>query len=126
MNPAVIVDVDLTLCDPYGQPIPQGIEFALRHYRAGRRVLVVTAREERWRQLTADWLRAHLPVPYVDIWMRRDGDARPDPIVKREIWQRLVWQYAVCAAIDDRPDVLDLWRALGIPEVEACRLAAAQ
>lgn len=68
-----------------------------------------------------DTLRDGLPVG-----MRRDGDARPDPIVKQEIWRRLVWRYAIYAAIDDRQDVLDLWRVLGIPEVEACRLLPAQ
>lgn len=115
---AVIVDVDGTLIDSFGQPITQGVAFCRRHHAAGRTILVVTARENRWRDATVAWLREHLPVPFLGPWHRRNGDARPDPAVKAEIWDELTRRYAVRAAIDDRADVLALWDRLGIPEIE--------
>lgn len=118
-NQAVIVDVDLTLVDHFGQPIAQGIAFCRRHYAAGRTVLIVTAREERLRDVTVTWLNKHLGVPFRGPWHRRNGDLRPDLMVKAEIWQQLSRRYAVRAAIDDRADVLALWKRLGIAEIEA-------
>lgn len=118
--PAVIVDVDGTLVDAYGRPIPQGIEFCRRHHAAGRTVLIVTARPEFCRDLTTAWLNQYLPVPFVGPFHRRDNDPRPCDVVKREIWLlHLRQRYDIKAAIDDLAENLTLWHLIGIPEVEA-------
>ena len=46
---------------------------------------------------------------------RRDGDYRPDCAVKREIHAELADRYHIRAAIDDNPNVVQLWEELGIP-----------
>lgn len=115
---AVVVDVDGTLCDARGEPIAQGVQFAQCHHRAGNRVLIVTAREERWRHHTLDWLHKH-HVHHHGLWMRRTGDRRPDHLVKADIFHQLTRHYLIHAAIDDHPDVLDTWKRLGIPHVVA-------
>jgi hypothetical protein len=119
LQEAVIVDMDGTLCDDYGRPIAQGLDFAKRHHAAGRILLIVTAREERWRHATSSWLRQNLPVPFEGPWHCRNGDTRSHAVVKHEIWQRLSKQYTNTAAIDDLPENLALWTRVGIPEVEA-------
>ncbi|OBH55413.1 hypothetical protein A5686_06075 [Mycobacterium sp. E2479] len=117
--PAAIVDVDDTLVDARGRRIAQGIEFASRQYRAGRTIVVVTAREARLYRQTTRWLAMNLPVPFVGPFHRRNGDTRPFAVVKAEIYQLLSQRFDIRAAIDDNPDVLAAWRRLGIPEVEA-------
>lgn len=83
---------------------------------ADRAVLVVTARDERWRHVTAPWLDAH-PIPHTELLMRAAGDRRPDAIVKADILAELRTRYDVRLAVDDRPSVVDFWKSAGIPTV---------
>lgn len=53
------------------------VEAARREHAAGRAVLIVTARQARYRGVTAMWLALH-GVPSAAMWMRGDGDPRPD------------------------------------------------
>lgn len=132
---AAIFDVDGTLCDVRGirhlldgpgsfhafhrasvdcPPHPNVIEAARRERAAGRAVLIVTARQARYRNLTAMWLALH-QVPSDAMWMRGDGDFRPDFVVKREILRWIRALYRPVAAWDDNPAVVQLWREEGIP-----------
>jgi hypothetical protein len=47
--------------------------------------------------------------------MRGDGDFRSNAEIKREIHTRLVAAYDITAAIDDDPEIVELWQELGIP-----------
>ena len=79
-------------------------------------VLIVTARPERpdWRQITLDWLAAH-EIPYSAIYMRPEGDMRSDHLVKRDILQRILDDgYEPVLVVDDRPQVVKMWRDHGI------------
>jgi hypothetical protein len=50
------------------------------------------------------------------LFMRADGDTRPDSVVKREMYLEQIEPYFdVQFAIDDRPQVVETWRSLGIP-----------
>jgi hypothetical protein len=46
--------------------------------------------------------------------MRAEGDTRRDSVVKRELLDRIGEFYDVQAAIDDRQQVVDMWRAAGL------------
>ena len=47
--------------------------------------------------------------------MRKDGDYRPDTVVKKEIYEREIKdKYEVLFAIDDRTQVVKTWRELGL------------
>jgi hypothetical protein len=54
-------------------------------------------------------------VPYDALFMRPAGDSRKDSIVKRELFDRHVaGRWAVRGVIDDRRQVVEMWRAMGL------------
>lgn len=132
---AVLFDMDGTLCDVAGirhlikgpggfdafhrasidcPPHAWVVQAAREQNAAGRAVLIVTARMATYRDITAMWLALH-QVPSDGMWMRADGDFRPDYQVKREILARIRKRYTVVGAYDDNPQVLKLWREEEIP-----------
>lgn len=82
----------------------------------GHAVIVVTARDERWRDVTAGWLERY-PIPHTELLMRGPGDKRPDAVVKADILADLRTRYDVRLAVDDRPSVVEFWKAAGVPTV---------
>jgi phosphoglycolate phosphatase-like HAD superfamily hydrolase len=135
-KPAVIVDMDGTLCDVstviHLQAEPDGfdafhrgcaqcpphrevVDWCVEHHSRGLAILIVTGRDAWAHALTDQWLREHLPVRHAGIYMRRNGDFRSNLEVKRDIHSRLESTYEIRAAIDDDPEILRLWQQLGIP-----------
>jgi predicted kinase len=77
-------------------------------------IVVMSGRDESCRELTEQWLKRY-EVPYEALFMRPAGDSRKDAIVKRELFDRHVAQrWAVRGVIDDRRQVVEMWRALGL------------
>jgi len=135
--PAVICDVDGTMCDVSAvrhfvarprrdfdafhaasaecPPITETITWIEEMADAGHRILVVTARMEKWRELTATWVARNVTRPIAELAMRADGDFRPDFEVKREIHAALSRRYDIRHAVDDNPHVIRLWTEIGIP-----------
>lgn len=135
---ALIVDMDGTLCDvrtirhlvdrsrgtrrdfdafhslSIDCPAHSSVLAAVRRARdSGLETIIVSAREERWGVLTALWLREK-HVEYVDMFLRANGDPRPDMVVKREIAERIIKRYEPVVAIDDRPELISVWQEFGI------------
>lgn len=97
-------------------PIASTVDEVVRAYESGLAVLIVTARVERYWPETQFWLRHHLPVPYDSIYMRKNGDYRPDGVVKLEILDQIDADgYDVVHAWDDNPNVIKVWESQGIP-----------
>lgn len=134
--PAVIVDMDGTLCDVSGvlhlqaepdgfasfhygcaecPPHPAVVDWCIEQHGEGRAILIVTGRDAWTRDLTTRWLSEHLPVPVDGLHMRPDGDLRSNTEVKREIHSGLTVTYEIHAAIDDDPEIVGLWQESGIP-----------
>jgi hypothetical protein len=113
---------ELAPWDPYHQatadavPIEWVLALARIEHEMGRAVLVVTARDERWREVTETWLQAH-PIPHTELLMRPAGDRREDPAVKGDILADLRTRYDVQMAVDDRPSVVKFWKTNAIPTV---------
>lgn len=80
----------------------------------GHDVIVVTARDAKWRNHTAMWL-AQNRVPSDAMYMRAAGDRRPDYEVKKDILGRISKSWNVVHAVDDNPNVLKLWQENDIP-----------
>lgn len=77
-------------------------------------ILVVSARGDDLKQETEDWLRKN-HIQYDRIYMRKAGDYRKDSIVKKEILERIqIDGFEPVLAIDDRKQVVDMWREHGI------------
>jgi altronate dehydratase len=77
-------------------------------------IIVISGREERARDITADWLKA-AGVPFDLLLMRSSGDYRSDETVKEELFRRHVEpSYSVIGVLDDRDRVVQMWRRLGL------------
>lgn len=99
-------------------PIVAGL---LRAIRPGIVRIMTSGRAEgdhpgdrRRRFAMVDWLVKHrLPIDV--LLMREGGDQRRDSIVKAEMFDRLIEPfYDVRFVVDDRPQVVDTWRGLGL------------
>lgn len=90
------------------------VDMARKAQEEGHKVLIVTARSTKYRPHTAYWLADH-QVPSDAMYMRRQGDQRPDYEVKKDILSRISSQFRVVHAVDDNPNVLKLWHENGIP-----------
>jgi phosphoglycolate phosphatase-like HAD superfamily hydrolase len=85
---------------------------ALSHFD---HIVLVSGRSDRVKRQTKDWLREHL-INYDALYMRRDGDHRPDNQVKAELLDRLLADgYKPRIVFEDRDQVVQMWRARGIP-----------
>jgi phosphoglycolate phosphatase-like HAD superfamily hydrolase len=77
------------------------------------RVIFCSGRPERCRTDTEAWLKQHLFTKY-ELWMREDGDFRRDDIVKQEILDKYIDKDRVKFVLDDRNQVVDMWRRNGL------------
>lgn len=125
---AVLVDIDGTLAlrtgdrSPYDwdrvgedEPNPPVIEMVQIIKAAGRhRIILMSGRDESCRWQTEMWLDAQ-QVPYDELYMRTEKDNRKDSIVKEELYRQHVdGRYEVAFVIDDRKQVVSMWRGLGL------------
>lgn len=83
-------------------------------------MIFCTGRPERIRQITHDWLAMFVMLPFIPkdikIYMRKDGDHRPDTEVKAELYEQIKSDgYEVVAVFEDRKRVVDMWRAMDVP-----------
>jgi predicted kinase len=84
-------------------------------HAAGYAVVFCSGRTEASRAATERWLHEHVAVPYEALYMRPVGDQRRDSVVKAELFDRHIRHaYDVLAVFDDRQQVVDAWRALGL------------
>lgn len=84
-------------------------------YAQGYQIIFMSGRDAVCRQQTYDWLVTHRMV-FTDLFMRPEGDMRPDDVVKLELFNKHIRdKYRVGAVFDDRLSVSRLWHALGLP-----------
>ncbi len=138
-QPAVIVDLDGTLASVTWRvhhvrgrprdwerffagmgedaPVPWVVEL-LRADHGDAAKLIVTGRPDDYREVCERWLAEH-DVPYDQLLMRRGGDFRPDHVVKAELYERHIRdRFDVAFVVDDRPAVVQMWRARGLHVVQ--------
>ena len=80
----------------------------------------LTARPVRVQQMTENWLFSRLGVRDPTLLMRNNGDNRRSVVIKQEQLGALVAHYGVAiseiaAAYDDRSDIVEMYRSLGVP-----------
>lgn len=136
MNQSVIFDMDGTLCDVQAirhyvrgpkvnfdafhkaslwcPPNQDVLDMARGHVQLGHRIIVVTARDEKHRDVTSDWL-AKYPIPHDELLMRPWGDQRKDREVKIDILNDIRARgHSPYMAYDDNPHVIDMWKEYGL------------
>jgi len=139
---AVIFDIDGTIsdserCAVHEYLIDQGdwswfkeiaesapaIEETMRTLRytistSDTKVILLTARQEAFRDLTTTWLVPHGIPADTDLWMRPTSmNGWPDWQFKLAKYQQISKEFEVIAAYDDKPEICRLWEILGVPTV---------
>lgn len=129
---AVVADMDGTLVlvgdrNPYAadecavdKPNLPVIGVFLTQEHMGDHLIVVSAREEKYRPQTLAQLAEHVGEvggegPVAQLYMRATGDNRPDAEVKREIYEKILAEYNVRFVLDDRTRVVEMLRDMGLP-----------
>lgn len=79
------------------------------------KVVFCSGRSDEYRKVTETWLHGYCFYNYEGLYMRRRGDSRADYIAKEIILDfELLTRYNILFAIDDRQQVVDLWRRRGL------------
>lgn len=92
---------------------------ALRE-RGGNLIVFITGRSLLVQAETCHWLSSHgLPVSLQNLYMRTQGDHRPDRLVKSELFDRFLRDRDISdtsgiIVLDDRDQVVQMWRKRGI------------
>jgi predicted kinase len=123
---AILCDLDGTLAllngrDPYDAStceqdvLNEPVALVVRTFGATHTILFLSGRSEKHRAETERWLLRH-GFPVDRLWMRAEGDHRKDAVMKRELYEEHVQgKFFVEFVLDDRNQVVDLWRELGLP-----------
>jgi predicted kinase len=121
----IICDLDGTLAlfgdaNPYDRDFSKDeinvtIKNILHRYIGNNcRIIIVSGRDGKYEKVTREWLD-HYDVPYDDLFMRTADDKRKDVIIKQEIYDaNIKGKYNVLFVLDDRDQVVELWRSLGL------------
>jgi len=129
---AIIVDLDGTLCNAdhrkhhienkrwdlfYENLVHDEINqwcFEIITRMVGFTILFVSGRPEDHRHISNEWLSKY-GLGHYPLFMRKADDYRKDSIIKEEIYRRDIEpKYNVIFCIDDRKQVVDMWRSIGL------------
>lgn len=131
MNPAILFDIDGTLAtmqtgenqrspydwhrvheDDVNDPVLRQLN---ANIDAGYTIIIMSGRSDESREKTEKWLRDN-DIRYDALFMRKAGDTRKDPIIKRELLEIVEKNYGeVVGIFDDRNQVVDMYRSIGLP-----------
>ena len=80
--------------------------------RPATEIVFVTGRPDSHKGMTEEWLSRH-GFAGNDLFMRKTGDYRPDWQIKEEILNKHLKDRLILFVIDDRKQVVDMWRRNG-------------
>lgn len=95
------------------EPIHEMVWLVAALRRSGATVIGLTARPEKWRALTEEWLARH-GIELNGLLMRPSGDLRTSPELKLALALELYSAGEIAMMIDDREDILKAFRGAGI------------
>lgn len=124
---AIICDIDGTLSHMNGKRGPfdwnhvdkDDVDIIIadrlrKHRELGEKIIIVTGRDFSCKELTIEWLNFY-EIPFDEIHMRPENDYRKDNIIKKEIFDNHLKDiYNILFVYDDRNQVVNMWRELGI------------
>ena len=85
-------------------------EILKTYHEKGVKIILMSGREDNAKIQTMNWL-SYNRIPYNALYMRTSGDIRKDAIVKKELYEKYIKeQFFVQFVLDDRNQVVDLWR----------------
>lgn len=131
LPPAIICDLDGTLATmgdrgPYEfhrvgeDTVNEAVKSVLESMAEDHQIIFLSGREDSCSKETMEWLLSNLSDKVIGVshgpFMRKTKDYRKDSIVKYELFEAHVrGKFDVRLALDDRDQVVKLWRSMGIP-----------
>lgn len=117
----VICDLDGTLClfgdkNPYDRDFENDLvnHAVLKVIKSQDKVIFFSGRNGKYFNVTRKWLDV-FGLDKFDLYMRSEDDSRKDSIVKQELYEKHIkGKYNVDFVLDDRDQVVELWRGLGL------------
>lgn len=122
----IICDLDGTLClydrstgkhydrDYENDTINPVVKSILDNRAKGVEIVFCSGRKDNYRKVTQEWLNNHGYGEW-KLLMRKHDDLRKDYIIKKEIYEsEIKGKYNVFFILDDRNQVVELWRSLGL------------
>ena len=128
----VIVDIDGTIAEMNGRgpfewdkvdtDLPRQFVIDVITAYVNRKncyIAFLSGRDGRCYNKTHDWITKY--IGHDISWtldMRKENDARKDRVIKEEIfWDKIAPNYNVIGVFDDRPQVLQMWHELKLPNI---------
>ncbi len=126
---AILCDIDGTLAllgdrdrydpttgeDLLNDPIAHILFVYARQTETPVDLILISGRMETFREHTVGWLEKHGITHYKKLLMRKTDDFRKDYVVKKELYEQHVKNdYDVLFVLDDRDQVVRMWRAEGL------------
>ena len=106
---------------PDDRPRLEVIDMLMKHEEEGRKIFIISARPDTYREMTEAWLEKAFNgyQPYEAVLMRRASDKRPDTEVKADMLRQYFPDHSwIREIIDDRPSVIRMWREKGFYVVD--------
>lgn len=125
---AIIVDIDGTLAKMHdrgpfewskvGQDLPHDdIAWLVRKLREHHQIIFMSGRDAVCRPETMAWIEQHVRMVPLDahLLMRPEGNMEKDSVVKERLFrEQIAGKYYVAYVIDDRDQVVRMWRNIGL------------
>tara|TARA_B100000035_G_C20971280_1_gene541153 strand:+ start:106 stop:537 length:432 start_codon:yes stop_codon:yes gene_type:complete len=94
-------------------PILEVIEYVLKLYSNGKKIVFITGRPERFRKPTLRWLSRYFDFE-LNVFMRGNNDIRHKKLVKKDIFTNNFNSEQIYIAIENDLELIDLWKSLGL------------
>lgn len=89
----------------------------LNKYKTDHKILIFSGRDEgsfsSIKIKSEQWLKDN-GIHYDAILLRKHGDRRKDSVVKKEMLLSMYKKFNIVLAVDDRQQVVDMWRRIGL------------
>lgn len=124
---AIVCDIDGTLAlfgsaNPYDRDfledqVNEPVAEILETFKARNKftdIILLSGRSGKFEPVTRAWLDKH-QIVHDQLYMRAEGDTRKDSVIKQELYEAYIkGKYNVQFVLDDRNQVVELWRSLGL------------
>lgn len=97
------------------KPVAPILELARTLQNFHATLVFVTGRPDKYMFETTEWLCDQFDTDTIILFMRKNGDHRPDYVVKKEIYDEYIKDfYTIDGVFEDRKQCVDMWRSLGL------------